>query len=486
MKFIITKRPVWLCVTLLVLTVISCKKDDEITDKDSEDTSSETTKAKPTYLTKIYDQFKKTYLWRDQLPNVQPEKYSGGKTLLDKILYKQVDKWSHFKGAIDINKHNANISTAWPMRVRLYVDEDSIVARISNPIANKKYAKDLQKGMEVYKFNGQKIRVGYADYQADKSVIDPFINAFYEDETATTMELELRTYDLSAVPISHTTKTMTITREEYAEDPLPTTWAKDIGGVKLGYLRLTTFVGKDYGYHIIKSLEETLRDFSSKGVTTLIVDLRDNGGGYSIVSSAFANMLIPSAKKDNFVSGRKNSFETEVTSKFTSSSRVAFDDAQTLVHDFANVPPLANQLQKIYFFVNSNTASASETLMLYTTPYVSYELIGENTVGKLVGGPVLGFDDEKKTKQYFYIIDSRAVNGKGESKFTPWEPKKENEAEDRAKYADTDLNMPFTERVLQIEGKVSAPSKKILTRQRTVNLPDFGKKKQNYELIYRE
>ena len=59
-------------------------------------------------------------------------------------------------------------------------------------------------------------------------------------------------------------------------------------GQKIGYLHFTSFT-----MDACRDLEETFRRFKADGIEELVLDLRYNGGGYTVTSAVLASMLAP-------------------------------------------------------------------------------------------------------------------------------------------------------------------------------------------------
>ena len=451
----------WLLAVFLCSIVLHCTSDEDHTESEQKnefpEQKNDPKKEEPkedkyiSYLVKTYEFFKHQYLWLQEIPKLDASRYTDGKTLVSDIRYKNHDRWSYFMGPIDKSSYEANISTYWPAAFMTTSYGDSLVVVIGTAIWNRAYQNTLSKGMEVYSYNGKKVRVSTKDYLKDKqnNSITDFYRTVSSKSNISTIQAELRTYE-DYTTNTYKTSNVSISRESYAKDPIPTHWVKSFGSMKLGYIKLTTFSGKDIGYHIVKQLDEICRSFIGQGVNTLIVDLKNNPGGKARVSSIFANMLIPDAQKKQYISYRiygDNTHKNQVT------PNGVFTFGNGLFYDMKSSPVLGNQLNRIYFFTDKRTASASETLLNYVTPYINHTLIGTKTSGKMVGGPVIGFADEKEVMQYFYIITSRSVNADGNTRYTPWTPEPTNLYIDRGRYSDSDINHPFIQKVLSLENK---------------------------------
>lgn len=182
-----------------------------------------------------------------------------------------------------------------------------------------------------------------------------------------------------------------MTPVEMYEEPVLLFKTFDCSGKKVGYLLYNSFTQKSY-----IRLIEACKYFKQEGVTELILDMRYNGGGYSITELALASMLAP---ESDVTAGHV--FETQVynkamtqamgnnETKFTTNFSMTYDGKkETFSTADANVG-----LSKIYALVTSGTASASESIICGLKPYMDIEVIGEQTHGKFCSGIIVASED---------------------------------------------------------------------------------------------
>lgn len=140
---------------------------------------------------------------------------------------------------------------------------------------------------------------------------------------------------------------------------------------KTGVLEINSFAetsGEEVGTY--------LKDFQNKGVDHLIIDLRDNGGGYLKAAQEISSYLLP---KDTVIfkelskDGKYTEYRTLENYEFYS-----FD--------------------KIVFLVNNSTASASEVLTISLKEHLGALVVGENTYGKGTVQTTLPFKDGSSIK----------------------------------------------------------------------------------------
>lgn len=144
--------------------------------------------------------------------------------------------------------------------------------------------------------------------------------------------------------------TKTITREAITS----TTYAKMLND-KVGYLEINSF-GLGTGDEVYKELV-MLRN---QGATKLIIDVRDNGGGYLVALN-------------------------QIASYFLDPSQVVIaqeDVTGNIVKTYASGGEKFENFEKIVMLVNENTASASEVLALALRDNLNTPLVGTKTYGK--------------------------------------------------------------------------------------------------------
>jgi carboxyl-terminal processing protease len=153
----------------------------------------------------------------------------------------------------------------------------------------------------------------------------------------------------------------------------------------IGYINLSTFSGNPS-----KDFKKALLDLKSKGITSLIIDLRDNGGGLLDEAVDIANFFVPKGKTIVTTKGKiKQSSNTYKTS-----------------HE-----PIDTEIP-IAVLVNNNTASSSEILSGSLQDLDRAVIIGTRTFGKgLVQVPrSLPYGGTLKlTTSKYYIPSGRCV-----------------------------------------------------------------------------
>ncbi len=136
---------------------------------------------------------------------------------------------------------------------------------------------------------------------------------------------------------------------------------------------------------------EYMNEAITSGAKYLILDLRDNSGGYTSSAIAIAKALIPAGKVITFV----NADGTENTDYSTTTN-----------------PPF----EKIITLINRNTASSSEILASALQDSGISVMVGENTYGKGISQMLYQVDPEyyiKITAQEFFSRNGNKIHGVG-------------------------------------------------------------------------
>ncbi len=179
---------------------------------------------------------------------------------------------------------------------------------------------------------------------------------------------------------------LSLTARQMYENPVQTVRTLNADGKAIGYLHFTGFT-----MDACRDLETAFRGFCQDGIEELVLDLRYNGGGYSLTGSVLGSMLAPpevvSAQSvfnmDVYNSTLSKQMEEEdYISRFAPEFEITSGDDTFTVHP-AQVNP---GIKKLWVIVSDNTASASEALICGLKPYMDVTLVGEQTYGKFCGG----------------------------------------------------------------------------------------------------
>jgi carboxyl-terminal processing protease len=112
----------------------------------------------------------------------------------------------------------------------------------------------------------------------------------------------------------------------------------------VAYLSLSQFYGNS-----ANEMAQLFSKFNEEGCDTLILDLRNNGGGYVDVMRKMSSL---------FVSNRADHYKVAMTAKYKSGK----EDISNII-EFASDSCLLPATTKVYVLANNGTASASEALI---------------------------------------------------------------------------------------------------------------------------
>ncbi|WP_286841358.1 MULTISPECIES: S41 family peptidase [Sphingobacterium] len=139
------------------------------------------------------------------------------------------------------------------------------------------------------------------------------------------------------------------------------------------------------------SLLEVIKDFKSKHVTELIVDLRYNPGG-QVAFAAFCALLMADIKENDIFAkyrGNKNLKPIEETFEATLQRQ---PDGYSFIA--SEVLKQGLQLKRIFILTGPNTASASEMMINGLNPYLKIVQVGARTYGKDMASTTISTPEE--------------------------------------------------------------------------------------------
>jgi len=210
------------------------------------------------------------------------------------------------------------------------------------------------------------------------------------------------------------------------------------GAKKIGYFVFSDFLGSS-----VKELNAVFDDFSGKGVTDLILDLRYNGGGTLDCTDSLVAMLAGKPNKD------------KVYNTLTYNNKHIRMGYQSIIGLKSN----SIQLDKFVVITTASTASASELVISGLKPYINMKLIGSTSHGKPVG---MNIEGDTKLNIAVAPISFRNVNSQGYSDYFDGIPVdfvvKDNVNQDWGNPADACLNAALNYISLGTIGSVGVKS----------------------------
>ncbi|OIQ37839.1 MAG: hypothetical protein BM563_07740 [Bacteroidetes bacterium MedPE-SWsnd-G1] len=332
------------------------------------------------------------YLWQQDVPDLADDKFAtqselntylepyAGRPddLFDDLLHAE-DRYSWIVDdyvALD-QQLQGGISTTSGMDWRLSYKNstsDDLIAFVRYVMPDSDaYDKGMKRGDLFQKVNGQQLNIN--NYQL--LLLD-----------AESFTLELTTYNNGT--FNDTGELISLTKEEFSENPIHLVKTIDDDGKKIGYIMYNQFLNiSDV------ELNDAFGQLKSEGIEDLVLDLRYNGGGHSTSAKALASMITGQFEGDVFFSRRYND---KLNAYFIEEYGLNY-----LKNYFSNTLESGEainslNLDRVVILSSSSTASSSELIINGLSPYIDVTLIGETTSGK-TWGSITMYDSPNFSKE---------------------------------------------------------------------------------------
>jgi len=179
---------------------------------------------------------------------------------------------------------------------------------------------------------------------------------------------------------------------EMYEDPVHFYTTYTFDGKTVGYLVFNSFTNKAYD-----RLIEAFTYFKNEGISELILDLRYNGGGYVSTETFLATLIAPPSEVSAgslYSTTVYNSLLTQVYGNspvnFSGTRTITDANGRKITYDLLAANP---DIKKVYALMTSNSASASEAVVVGLKPYLDVEIIGQQSYGKYCTGLPYALED---------------------------------------------------------------------------------------------
>ncbi len=272
------------------------------------------------------------------------------------------------------------------------------------------YAKGIRRGWILNSING-KVAARTSEF------IGYFFNTlFFGGPGFTTINLNLTD------PSTNISQNISLTSSSVKEDEVTYSSVINTGNSKVGYIVYHTFLLESQKH---PELDAAFATFASQGITDIIIDLRDNGGGFTKVSDAMTSALLQSKHPVfMYTTAGNDTLRKYLPIVYPEGYRATFDTlyADDITRD--GTPQLS--VNNIVFIVNYGTASASELVMNAVSPHITTKMVclgrgfsngfGQSTAGKPFGG--FGFDYPYQAPVLSsYLLSFESKNSKGEDDY---------------------------------------------------------------------
>ena len=291
------------------------------------------------YLSRIKSVIDKNYLWKDK---IDENKLKDG--AIEGYVKALGDKYTEYIPKTEIKEFTENITGSFVgIGIYMIADEDSQKIIVYYPIPDSPAEKaGIKSGDIILRVDGKEY--GYDDFDIIADNI--------KGEAGTKVKL--------VIERDGKEQEFEITREKIETNPISSKIIKD----NIGYVNLPSFDTDSS-----KKLKEKVDDLVSKGAKSLILDLRNNGGGIVEESTNIADFFLD---KDKTIMTTKDNKEKEETTK--SKTKKVYE-------------------MPLIVLTNENTASASEILTAALKDNERATVIGTKTYGKGVIQTVLTLSD---------------------------------------------------------------------------------------------
>ncbi len=166
--------------------------------------------------------------------------------------------------------------------------------------------------------------------------------------------------------ITDSSEVITLTKQDYSENPIYNYTTIDLNPEKVGYLMYNGFVS-EYD----SALNQVFAEFQSQNIDELILDLRYNSGGSIRSATLLGSMITGQFNNQVFTTLRYN--------ENLESNNTDFNFTNT-INNQLSINSL--NLDKLYVLTSNRSASASEMMINSLKSYINVVQIGDSTVGK--------------------------------------------------------------------------------------------------------
>jgi C-terminal processing protease CtpA/Prc len=365
----------WLWAIAVMAVIFSCSKDDL-------DLAPKETRTINHFIKENMDLY---YLWKDNMPKLNPDTETDPKVYFNKLLFKELDHWSFitddYQGLID---YFAGVQKSMGHSFQLYLlkqGSNKVIGIVEYVEPNSPAdIAGIERGDIFYKINGTEITTENYLSLLNKDAYSLTLGTIGNDgNMTTTITLNLTAVELNTNPVFY--------YDIYSA-----------GNRTVGYLVYNGFIT-----NYEDDLKAVFAEFKSNGVNELVLDLRYNSGGAVSTANLLASMIGPSSIAGQIMI--KNSYNTTLTAAI----KQQFPNDQSWFEDRFITTPYNLNLNRLFVLTTSGTASASEMIIYSLKPYMNVVQIGSETTGKYYGSITIS-DEEKKHNWAIQPIIMRAEN----------------------------------------------------------------------------
>ncbi len=406
--------PGLIILSVLLLLVISCKKNNDAGSPGSGTDSLSAADKSNLLKDSLYLYTKEAYLWHEVIPSYaifNPRQYTGSTDLvaaqneMAAIRALQVQDNKHSYSFVTTQAGSNAIQTGSNQDYGFFIKAASLDKALPNDsiywFVEYVYKNapsgtaGVQRGWYISKINNTAI--GY-DNASVAILNDVFFGTSSSSATFTFTKQDGTTVDINLAKGTYTANSVLYTN------------VITNGSTKTGYLVFNQFFGD-----VSKTeLTTAFTSFASQGINELVVDLRYNHGGSTDTQNALADLIAPASAsgKTMYTYIFNDSLQADkfplLKKKFGYSNGSFLPANNTISYQKAG----SVNLSRVFFITTAETASASELLINNLRPYMDVKLVGDTTYGKPVGFfPISIFD------YAIYPISFKTVNSVGSAEY---------------------------------------------------------------------
>ncbi|MBE7630193.1 S41 family peptidase [Tenacibaculum piscium] len=333
------------------------------------------------------------YLWQDKIPDLSDTRFKND-VELNTYLAGFENPTDLFYSSLSMNDEypkNPNSTYSWIVEDYIALENSFQSIRLTTGMKIKAvnyadgsakyyvYVYDVSKGSDA---DTKGIKRGMLINQVNGTEITKDnINDLFNQASFT---VHLADYQ-QGNPVSNG-RTVLLTTSQVTENPIQQAKVITQGSNRIGYLLYNQFSSS-----FDEALNAEFLNFKNEAITDLIVDLRYNGGG-SVQSASYLAQMITGQFTGELFS--KQVWNHKVNANFSPdffnnnfTDKIINKDNQGTIVSEKNIEGL--HLNRVYFIVSGNSASASELVINGLKPYIDVKLVGTQTYGKHVGSITL-------------------------------------------------------------------------------------------------
>lgn len=335
-----------------------------------------------------------TYLWFDELPDLNPGSYGTPQAYFDLLKTSKVtssgalkDNFHFYESTEDAEAWDSGVTYGYGIQLKVYssLPPRGYYVAFVEPNSPAALA-GVKRGAKIVKIDSYDLI-----NDVSNSGLDALNEGLFPSRLGAAHNFEIQDAGAS------TTRTVTLQSAEVVTSPVLLTRVLETSSGKVGYVVFNSHVEKAQDQWV-----QSIQQLKQAAVSDVIVDLRYNGGGLLSIAAQIGYMLAGAN-----VQG-KVFYEQIQNSKQSKLEPFPFLD-YGLYGDYRNLDLPTLDLKRVYILSTNGTCSASEAIINgLRGANIQVYLIGDTTCGK-----PYGFYPEENCGTTYYTIQLKGANAKG-------------------------------------------------------------------------